>query len=370
MQILKPIGDGLGTAAGVAWPTFGLISGALSMTIAGPAAIVLGAITAAVYVMVAIPVMIWSFRETSLENNKLIIKSQKQTNKLEKNLRDYLAILVRECRHEAEIAHLQHGASAAAVKFMLLKTQSGSDTMVNDDVKCALKWLLKHKKCDEMIAAEINAQNKQLLADITKELTTANAVKSGFKYKPSISHHIKTGIKHFASGFGALAGCSAGTVGMLLGIGLLTTGGAMPLVCWILFGASLLFGIAVGTVWAIRERMREKELQTLQHFKAINQNLEQVVKTKQQKLENIETCVVPKNPGLRALPKPEAHALFIEPDQVVMQGAVTIANLRQQGRLGGFGNAGMWKPLVNSQRSGQAANTVRHHTPGVAARHT
>lgn len=90
MQFLKSLGDGVGTAAGVAWPIFGVTLGSLGLAIGGISAIILGAISIAVFLLVAIPVTCWSYQNYLKEKNELLTKLQEKKQRMRQSLRTHL----------------------------------------------------------------------------------------------------------------------------------------------------------------------------------------------------------------------------------------------------------------------------------------
>ena len=285
MQFIKSLSDGIGTAAGVAWPTFGIVFGTLSLATAGLTAFMLGVTSATLFAIVAVPTFIWSY------NNYLNDQQQLKTNlqnALSLAQADYLSLLltlIQENIIENDREFYQANSPALIANVKEKIRQQLIEIKLPLHSKNILNTLLNHSSSANLItqiASEMN--NKKSVSnniDATKlkhriknliELNESQITKSQFK--PATSNLLKVGFGSFCAGFGSIAGCATGTMGMLTSLGIFAGLAAVPVVGWATLGVAMVVGLVVAGICINNAYKNEININKLAHRTACNNHLE------------------------------------------------------------------------------------------------
>lgn len=261
VSILRSAFVAIGSAGGVALTSFGILEGTLGLGIGSAYAIALGLICGCLFLAVAITGFSFSYMKTNKERKKIDEKLQEQiqtyTNKLARNSL---------CLENYNLPHLGERAEARkrAIFFRLEKdiSELGMSGCLNFEDP------LKRKKLTSFaIASDYNYRFNVLRKKIANYITyTAKSRES--KFSPITA--FRTVFFDFVGVFGAITGCTAGTMGLLISVGITAGFGSIPLV-----GASiLLLGVGLGTYSALQAfksfTVKKKKIQTVKEMKKIN----------------------------------------------------------------------------------------------------
>jgi hypothetical protein len=295
MQILKSLGDGIGTGAGVAWPTFGIIFGTLGLTIgASTIAIILGSITTALFFLVALPITYWSYKNYLKETEELKLIQLLQEEKISENLFDYLISISSECLYKNSLNN--PAKRYVFIEEIIYSIQKDIAENEQADIPCpALSWLYENRYKNNILKDFVHAINttgkvtlnyKPVLdnekkSNLLQQIAENYNQQNSFSPTPlSLANKIKTGLIAFSAGFGSIAGCSAGTLGLLASMGVISGLAAVPIVGWTILGLAIVFGVAVAGVCICSSSERDRQNQAIAHYKSLNQKLVNITTVK------------------------------------------------------------------------------------------
>ena len=275
MQILKSLGDGVGTAAGVAWPTFGIVSGALGLTVGGTAAVVLGAVSIGLFLLVTIPISYWAHKNHLEQNLKTLQTIDDAEEKISALILNYFSLIVRENlaknkQHEIDLRFLSE--------------------MIRSDIKD------NHKRFSPAIIKTMHfllEGENIFLSELIKSKIQKHEIKIHFKknyYASRVMHPnylalIKSGVMGFSAAFGTIAGCSAGTLGLLVGLGVFAGLTSFPFIGWSVLAAALIFGFVIAKVCMEAEHQKNSKAETLSDYSATIHDLENINIIRNAKME-------------------------------------------------------------------------------------
>lgn len=302
MQRLKPLGDGIGTAAGVAWPTFGLIFGALGLTISGLAATILGAISIGIFILVFAPITYWSYKNYIDDKAQLKQKIGQLENNYVELAFKYLSTLMDEYLFAHRITSLKHNDIDKAVQFIHEKIQHDINSKkISPNHPCVQLWKNYCHQHDNnqflnkfanlyYIDDDGYDEYKQLckLNIVLRDIMAIRDKNNSVLHQTiplSIGNHIKMGAMGFFSAFGSIAGCSAGVAGLLLGLGVFTGLSSIPIVGWAAIAGALVFGFAVAAVCIYSAREKNKDEQYAQYVEKTNHAMQEIIQYKHTKLK-------------------------------------------------------------------------------------
>lgn len=282
MQILKSLSDGMGTAGGVAWTTFGLVFGSFGLTVGNSALTVsLGVISACLFLLVAIPVTYWSYCNSYEENDELRHAIKGQENQIVHYLTEYLLATKQECllknpqkyRHDYDKSVL-----VEELKNRLLKNRSKQP--VSSSTAVFLNCLFDDNHQSSIVGklTDINTMDHSVLK---KELLILYRDHVFLKYEElSLFAKLKTGFIAFCAGFGSLAGCSCGSLGLLTALGIFPGFAAVPLVGWTIIGIACVFGLLMSGMSLNTSIQRSKEKQLFVQSETIHHDLKNLAMLK------------------------------------------------------------------------------------------
>lgn len=286
MKFLKSLGDGIGTAAGVAWPTFGIVYGSLGLTHGVTTkAIALASLAGFLFIAILLPVSIWSYKNNQLEKIELQRSASEESEKIVEALLDYLYLTFLRLRHFANIDELTSISSLMQyLKMTVYADLNKNNVSVNSRVM--LNNILNQ---DDFIFNFIRRVNIKILQNKTPVQKFENCVSNGrynsFKQdvinivkqsydvnenRPSTTKYLKHGIFSFFSAFGSIAGCSAGVFGLLTSLGIFAGFSAIPVAGWSLLFSAIVFGIVVAgiTIYMANDKCKYKSMH--RHYKELH----------------------------------------------------------------------------------------------------
>lgn len=232
-MLLKSCFDGIGTGAGVAWPLFGIIASALSLGVGGALAIILGSICCFLFLAVSIATFYISYKK--FKQDSLLLKEQlypcmflfldnlyQQFLKLPpKNgftFKDFLQewTLGKKYTHPLPVKFIQ-----------TLMTSSPSFVQAYGRLTLMEKELVGQKNIEKFIQHP----------EVEKMIPA-----------PPLKDRLHHGFISSMGVFGSIIGCSAGVMGILTGLGIMSGFAAIPFLGPLI----ILAGIGLGTYVAVQ----------------------------------------------------------------------------------------------------------------------
>ncbi|OGT36256.1 MAG: hypothetical protein A3F11_06865 [Gammaproteobacteria bacterium RIFCSPHIGHO2_12_FULL_37_14] len=297
MQILKSIGEGIGTGAGVAWPTFGILFGTLGLTMGASTVIILGLISAGLFLLVALSITYWSYQNHLEESKELQCTIQKLEDKQHALIFDYLLAMLKECLFNNRKKNINNTNIFVLVKDIKNKISNDiSKGKYSPKTVQTLRCLLDNKQSNNIlyrfvsilnhnennVASDYNlvinfnrGEKKRLQQDIKDVCTNNN---NNFFYRPlPYSTHIKMGMIGFAAAFGSIAGCSAGVLGLLGSAGIFSGLAVTPVVGWATLGIAFIFGLTVAAICVCSALKKNNKIQLVVEYKNLNDKLKSAV---------------------------------------------------------------------------------------------
>lgn len=282
MQILKSLSEGMGTAGGVAWTTFGLLFGSFGLTVGNSAlTISLGVISASLFLLVAIPVTYWSYCNSHKENDELRHAIEEQENQIVHYLTEYLLAIRQECllkNPQKYRNHYDKSVLAEDLENRLLKTRSKRP--VSFTTAQFLDCLLDDNHKNSILGMLTDACTMDKL--VLKKKLLAIYRDSVFLQLDELSlfAKLKTGFIAFCAGFGSLAGCSSGSLGLFAALGIFPGFAAVPLVGLAIMGIACVFGLFLSGMSIDTAIQRSKEKQLFVQSEAIHHDLKNLATLK------------------------------------------------------------------------------------------
>jgi hypothetical protein len=288
MQILKSLGDGIGTAAGVAWPTFGIIFGTLGLSTGAATAIALSSISIGLFLLVFLPITYWSYKSYLKENKKLRHVLQEQRDQAHEHMLHYLISILRKCLLKNKIKHVSDLDQSTLIQHLQDEINADIGTnnympqikeclnhLLNDTQNTVLSTLIEaltHSKNNDIdnMPVIIPEHKKKIMGKIKDIFMKCN------QFTPKItdfSEQIKMGIIGFSAAFGSIAGCAAGTIGLLTAIGVFAGLATVPVLGWSILGVATIFGLAVAAICVQSAHKKSKKIQLFNYYEQINTEL-------------------------------------------------------------------------------------------------
>ncbi|STX30058.1 Uncharacterised protein [Legionella beliardensis] len=237
MALLRPTFEGLGSASGVAWPIFGMVSSALSLGIGGAATFLLGGVCGTIFLLASLPIMYLSYKKSKQE--------QEQFNKKQDH---YEALLLNNLSALFAKTKQYKGLDSAAdfYDFLNKKIKELNDENTKDKKLIAnlLNYLklqsiydfYKHSDSETFDAVLKARINQFLLNQLNEQSHLVNNSDKG-----------QAAFLGFVGAFGTIAGGSAGFTGLLIGLGLMASFSVIP---WAAF-AIIITAAIIGTYVAL-----------------------------------------------------------------------------------------------------------------------
>jgi len=259
MKLLRSILGALGSAGGIAWSSFGILSAAFSIAVASTSAIMLAATSGGLFLMFSLPVLYVLYDHYTEEEEKLNTRLHLHEETLRAELTHFLKLMNnRSCR--------QFGSSKNVSIYFKAMLASSPFSQTSPELKQLLHALLNDKEFNLrlFLDANITAELQQRLLSSALIRITQTVIKNS---QPPLTRYerFKACLLGFVGSFGAVAGCTSGFLGLLLGVGVLASFSTVPFLGVAIVAAAAI----VSTYSAIRSvQLLEKETRKKHTYKA------------------------------------------------------------------------------------------------------
>lgn len=238
MSIIKSSLDAIGSGAGVAWPFFGIVFSSLGLVAGSTVALVTGSIAGFLFCAVAGGIFYLSYQ--NIQNKQKSLQEKKAT--AQTSLDEFINAYLQAINHEYEVNcdhEKQFYTKEKASKY--INEQISSHLQTVDPAVMPLMHLLLSKLLTLNSFDFLTARDDQTIHQLTSKL-----IDGAPKTTISNATSLKAAFLGAVGAFGAIAGCTAGFVGLLSGLGLFTGFAAAPVVGWTALMVALGFAVLVG----------------------------------------------------------------------------------------------------------------------------
>ncbi|MCL9684990.1 hypothetical protein [Legionella maioricensis] len=261
MRLFRAAFNGIGSAAGVAWPSFGIIFSVLGGSIGSMLPLTLGAFSIGLFVSIGISIFYLSYAE--MKNNARQFEEQlkKNQNKLWADINNYVNSIYEHFLNQQD----KHDFINYFKKMIDHDLQEIGRTDINSPLYQILLIIKKRNDEQQFI---ITTDKRIIFAEIAQQ-TSQKSIPYSKLIAPSLFGFVGT--------FGSIAGCSAGISGLLTGMGLFTSFTAFPLLGWGIIGVALICGaiMAYNATIEVQDELQNNELNQL--TKKMHQQLSKAV---------------------------------------------------------------------------------------------
>lgn len=260
MRLFRASFNAIGSAAGVAWPLFGISFSILGGSIGSLLPLTLGAISIGLFFAISIPVFYFSYQEMKKNDLQFEEQLQKNQEKLVIDINNYLnSIYENFCNQKGEDDFIYY-----LKKIIAQDLQEIARTDINSPLYQILLLIKKQNEEQQFIFTD----KKLLFAEIAGQ-TSRQSIPYSKLLAPSLFGFVGT--------FGSIAGCSAGISGLLTGMGVFTSFAVFPLLGWSIIGIAVICGaiMAYHATTGVKEEFQINELNQL--TKKMHQQLNQAV---------------------------------------------------------------------------------------------
>ncbi|GEM_PF-3735316 len=296
MQSLKPAIGSIGTASGVAWPTFGMYSSILGLTAGCIGTYILGSTIIGLFFLVAIPTCVILYKNLYSQKKADAQHFQETQAKINKLISSFLFTLLQRYQLENSFDNTTDDDCEAAMDYIIKKINLEINLLNEREIPSSLKEQ-KHQLFVTMREYIKNKQPQKFINILIKENTpnrNHDEVKvknyySIFAKQPfsptipiSITHCIQTGFLEFCGAYGTVLGGTAGAAGLLAGIGVFSGIAAIPVIGWVAAGTALLLGLSMAISSAYQTYQKSKVYeQKLAQMESIHSILTETKNTQQ-----------------------------------------------------------------------------------------
>lgn len=261
MRLSRAAINGIGSAAGVAWPLFGIIFSILGGSIGGILSLTLGAISTGLFCLISIPIFYFSYQE--MENNALQFEEQLQKNqkKLCADITNYINSI-----YENFLNHPEEEDFSSYLKKML-----------NIDLYEIAKKDTHSPLYQILLIIKQQIDKKQLNLVVDKQAIVAEIAKHTSGKSIPYSQLLTPSFFGFVGTFGSIAGCSAGISGLLTGIGVFTSFAVFPLLGWSIIGVAVICGAIIAYKAAVQAQVEFQRKEQNLLTKKMHQQLSQAI---------------------------------------------------------------------------------------------
>ncbi len=216
---MKPALEGIGSASGVAWPMFGILSATLNLCIGGTLALILGSICSAVFLLISVPIAYISYQDLKKQQEDLRRKKEKHENSLLISLTTFFALLYK---------YKMLNTTLTLTEFIEQKAQELEQKSTDEDKLGAnfLRFLNSEGIYNLYNPLEPKLFNRALQKYVNQFLLNQlnNTPYTDIeKSKINIA-----AFQGFVGAFGTIAGGFAGFTGLLMGLGLMASFSIIP----------------------------------------------------------------------------------------------------------------------------------------------
>ncbi|MFT4060217.1 MAG: hypothetical protein QM652_11790 [Legionella sp.] len=245
MIIFKSAFNGIGSAAGVAWPFFGIVFSVIGCNVGGPVSLALGGFAVTLFVSIGLSIAYLSYQQMKHEKEQLRLQLQTREEKFTNALKTYIAK-----RWES------YAISSKNTDF-------SQYLMQQIDKENSLYQVLK---IYQIAQQRLELPPKFILKTLKSQCAQQHA---------PYSHTLIPAFFNFVGTFGSIAGCSAGVSGLLNGVGLFSGFATFPVLgCTIIcvaIGAGLC--LSIDAFFDAENRWIENKIN--QQLKIVSQQLVQ-----------------------------------------------------------------------------------------------
>jgi|GEM_PF-5322429 len=256
MSKLKTSLDAAGAGGGVTWSTYGILFATMSMAAGGVLSLATGFAFISLFSVISAVILYYSYQSLKKSEQKIAKKTQEINIKLKeevtvylKNIHDNFFKKNPEKTTKNFLLHLQDQLEQEEIKFR----NNNRNSLAN------LLLFLKY---------ELN--NNDWLKSRFEEIVPFE-IKVSLEKKAPFTKLFIAGFTGFMTGFGTVAGGSAGIGGLLGGMGLFAGFGSIPILGWSLLGLAFI----LGTIIAVRLIQKAKNDYQLQKTNKVYENLGQ-----------------------------------------------------------------------------------------------
>ncbi|KTD35102.1 hypothetical protein Lnau_1992 [Legionella nautarum] len=253
MSIFKSTFDAIGTGSGVAWPSFGILSSALSLGIGGAAMAALGSVCCGLFLLVSVPVFYLTYKKSRLEESRLNEK---------------LAIHLSRFIDQLHDCYLNQAEQLDFYSY-LNQLDRQSERQLNLQVQF-LEFIKKNtpqffRKYEQFSPGKREAKLKEIISAFLNSSDFEETI------KPLSNDELLDGaFLSFVGVFGAAAGCSSGVIGVLAGVGLFGGFGVIPVLATIVLTTAILLAVCGALVSIHSHIEKNKKTQIYKNFKTFN----------------------------------------------------------------------------------------------------
>lgn len=328
MSIIKSSLDGIGTGAGVAWPLFGILSSTLGLVAGSSVALVTGSAASILFCFVSGVIFLMSYQNTIKKEASLQTKINNAQKDLHMLINDYLRNIFITYQFYSK-KNKSKPTEKEAIQF-ITKQIDLDLTFCKDDFQMNLRSLLIHVR--EKVPFVLDSHDQLDLK--IKALTISETILPFSATAISRKSMLQSAFIGAMGSFGAVAGCSAGFMGLLSGVGLLSGFAAIPIMGWVTLGLALTMALVVGYNSSrhaeCRSQLKVVKQKTLSLYTDLNKfNISREIKiqaaqmAEDQPKENRASI-----PLFRTVPA-QSREIGVQTEQVLEDGAeeVTIASV-------------------------------------------
>jgi len=305
--MLKPLSDAIGTAAGVAWPSFGILSAVLALTMGSGTALIFGSIAIGVFACVAIPMVWWSYKSIADQNKENDEKLARVKTKTHEFLLNFISVNLKSYILKNSISQYSD-LDANKIIHYLNKQINKNDELrqkhfpeyfflyadFHYNRKILRKFIKKLQKTEYTYEHLSESPDYPVLfQDLESRVKSQCQKLKVLKYEydpyvfssPTSPVIIKTAAMNFFAAFGAIAGGTAGASGVLVGLGVITSLTSVPIIGWLGLTGAIIFGVALASlqIYSLYEENKKKAI--IKYYKHNNLYLEKKVHDRKIKLD-------------------------------------------------------------------------------------
>lgn len=309
MILLRSVLAAMGSSGGIAWSFFGIVTAAFSITAASLAAITLGAVSGGVFLLFSSIVLYVSYDHFRDAEKKIDNKLFTHADYLVSELTNYIELMHKDYKRQFICNDFKH--------YCLSRLALPPFSNTSENTKLLLSALLTDEKFNlqQFVDSKTDPMQRKLaLSKALRRETKSHTMPPTTRYE-----RFKAALFGFVGVFGAVAGCTSGFFGMLLGIGVISGLSAFPPVGVAILVVALSLSIysAVRSVQLMEETHEKKYCYKKydrhgRDLKQINLDLVKLAKP-QTRMDNVAepTHKLRKSHSLNSLPAYEGF--FIPP---------------------------------------------------------
>lgn len=260
MSVIKSFLDGVGSGAGVAWPLFGILTSSVGLAAGSAWVIAAGSVSGLLFCGISAAIFYFSYTSACNKNKSLLNKVEMAQRSFERVFSSYLLGIINDC----ECASVIDNKKEHVVNYILKTLRSDFSNHKSSLVQVLLKQL--EKKEVICLLGQFVLQKKHALGInndflLLMRLFTQAICQEMSKRRLGFFSLFQPGFIGAVGAFGAIAGCSAGFVGMLSGVGIFGGFAAFPLLgcATLVFALGIAITVGLDSVKRAEHRHEQKE---------------------------------------------------------------------------------------------------------------